>query len=501
MKRCCAVLPICVLFLAIPLARGDEAADTFEQLYGVDFKKAMASRDTTPAQALADQLLKAAAESAKDPALFAVFCEKVLALRQKQFDSAKGDAKAPAADLLLQSLDNLAQARMQAGDFAGAGALYQKAGATAATPEAKDQYKAKRLQCDARQKMQKQIDALKAKVEAAPDDVASRAELVRLIVVELDDPAQANKYVTDALDEDLKKHVPAAAKGVDVAPELACMELGDWYWGFAEKASPGAKLTMLEHAGTYYRRFLDLHKEEDAMRIKAKVALQKAEEAAAKAGHKPAEGGAGKGWVDVLKLSDLKNKSWPDYEGATWKRTGDAIQVQAATNRGGGQLAIPLVIEGPYELRVKVVKNFLPGGLNILLPVGPTGVLLSVDNDKGHLATVTGDKKDPVFPGGTAEAKTEYLLEIKVVPNEKETKITVKLDGKPWIEWQGPWAALSPPESSILKRKEFGIGVWGNVDLEFRSMELRMLPGGTKKSTRDAGTPASGKTAPPGPKH
>ena len=500
MRRCCLILPTCFLLMVIPLVRGDEAANTFEQLYGADFKKAMASRDTAPAGELADQLLKAATESAKDPALFAVFCEKVLALRQKQFDSAKGDAKAPAADLLLQSLDNLAQAKMQAADFSGAATLYQKAIATAATPEAKAIYKAKLLECGERQKMQKKIDDLKAKVAAAPDDAASRAELVRLIVVELDDPAQANQYVADALDEDLKKHVPAAAKGVDAAPELACMELGDWYWGFAEKASPGAKLTMLEHAGTYYRRFLDLHKENDTARTKATLALKKAEEAAAKAGHKPGESGTGKGWIDVLKLSDLKNKSWPNYLGATWKRTGDAIQVQAATDRGGGQLAIPLVIEGPYELRVKVVKNFLPGNLNILLPVGPTGVILSVDNDKGHLATVTGDKKDPVFPGGTAEAKTEYLLELKVVPNEKETKITVKLDGKPWIEWQGPWAALSPPESSILKRKEFGIGVWGNVDLEFRSMELRMLPGGKVTSTRDAGSTTSGKTPPPGPK-
>jgi thioredoxin-like negative regulator of GroEL len=77
------------------------------------------------------------------------------------------------------------------------------------------------------QKTSQQVAALKTRLQSAPTDAATRAELVKTLLVDLDNPAAAAKFVDTSLDATLQKFVPAAAKGVEQTPELACKELGD----------------------------------------------------------------------------------------------------------------------------------------------------------------------------------------------------------------------------------------------------------------------------------
>jgi formylglycine-generating enzyme required for sulfatase activity len=77
--------------------------------------------------------------------------------------------------------------------------------------------------------------------------------------------------------------VPAAAKPIEQAPELACNELGDWYHGLADQATaPASKGAMLRRAKAYYRQFLDLHKADDLARAGATLMLKKVGDALAK---------------------------------------------------------------------------------------------------------------------------------------------------------------------------------------------------------------------------
>jgi len=63
--------------------RADEAADVFNSLYGDDYRKALASRDSNDGRALANKLYAAALSSKDQPALLAVLCEKTWELAGK----------------------------------------------------------------------------------------------------------------------------------------------------------------------------------------------------------------------------------------------------------------------------------------------------------------------------------------------------------------------------------------------------------------------------------
>ena len=92
----------------------------------------------------------------------------------------------------------------------------------------------------------------------------------------MDNPAEAAQFVDETLDETTRKYVPAAAKGEENTPELACQELGKWYQGLADQATtPGAKAAMLTRAGRYVERFLELHPAQDLGRTVALLALKK----------------------------------------------------------------------------------------------------------------------------------------------------------------------------------------------------------------------------------
>jgi hypothetical protein len=92
----------------------------------------------------------------------------------------------------------------------------------------------------------------------------------------MDDPVEAAKLVDESLDPPTRKYVPAAARGIDAAPELACQELGDWYYSLAaQAATPTAKAAVLQRAKGYYDRFLALHTVADPARDTAVQALKK----------------------------------------------------------------------------------------------------------------------------------------------------------------------------------------------------------------------------------
>jgi formylglycine-generating enzyme required for sulfatase activity len=132
-------------------------------------------------------------------------------------------------------------------------------------------------------KGEKQIALLKARLDADPKDAASRKELVRLYLVEIDDPGEAARLVDESLDQAMRKYVPAAARPVEDAPEAACLELGDWYNGLADQAAaPASKGAMLRRAQGYYQRFLELHRATDLGRTAATLTLRRIEDALAK---------------------------------------------------------------------------------------------------------------------------------------------------------------------------------------------------------------------------
>jgi len=192
------------------------------------------------------------------------------------------EAQAPAAgaeapqnelDALLAEIAG----KQQAGELAEAAALYRRAVALARRTGS-DRLGAIEKEAEAltqRVALERRASDVRAMLGREPDNVSAREGLVRLYVIELDDPAKAADVLEGVQDEDLKKYVPAAARPLEDAPELACLELGEWYRGLAETAPDHARPAMLRRAGAYLQRFLACHQAADLKQARGKLALDK----------------------------------------------------------------------------------------------------------------------------------------------------------------------------------------------------------------------------------
>ena len=550
---------VCAFLMALAAAgragEPDQAAQAFESLYGSDVKRVRATRGPADDIELAARLLAAAKEATGQPAFLAVLCEKaaelagphpdgvataiaamdfltsqvpekagacaerVLTIRQKQFEVSRGAERPAAGEALIDALLAAAEHKQAAGAAAEAVALCRRAQAVARgvnSPRAGE--------IDARQKAlaeamktEREIADIKALLEKSPGNTALREKLVRIYLVQKDDPAEAAKHLEGVKDASLRKYVPAVAKGAEAAPELACMELGEWYRGLGEAAPDAAKAAMYARAKAYYERFLELHTPEDLARTTASLALKKVDAELAKLGGPPAPMAtvpkatpASKGtikpgkWVDLLPFVDPAK----DAVKGKWKRQGSAIAITKSESHS--RTAIPVAPQGSYELEVRFVRASGNEDVNILLPVSNSRVMLMLSGWGGTvsgLELINGKRassnETTVKPGALENGRQHYL-QINVLLKGDQAQIAVRLDGKPYLRWRGPHSALSMlpywrlPTAGCLGLGAYSTVVFHSVRLKMLSGEARLLrPTGTAAKTPSTAKPTpapSGKT-------
>lgn len=496
-----------LLSLAAPIG-ADEAEDAFSAIYGNDYKRVTASPDRKDDVALAADLLKAARVQGVQPGLLAILCSKAYELgtklpagydtavqamellaqksgdnaadalgkaaliRGKEYAAAKGADKADAGEIFIEAVLVSAEAHLAGGSATEAMALLRKA-ATAA--KAIKSQRASEIQgridrAAARQRVEKQVADLQAKVEADPQDAASRKQLIRLALVELDKPALAEEFLAESTDADLRKYVPSISKGVEAAPEVACMELGEWYRGLGEApgVSPFGKEAMLRRARAYYQRFLDLHKAEDLQRNQASLALKKADEALAKLGPAKGAGIIGPGrWIDLVRIID------PEKDCAKAKDVCTKTEEGLAILKGGwNPITIPIVPAGSYELTLSFTRQIGNYDIFVLFPAGSgqTSFLIGTNYDELIYPEVK------MLPGSASNA-LETTMSIRVIAAGDQAEIQIDLDGKPAIRWKGAQKALSPYDRcQLADMKTFGLGAYSSNPV-FKSVRLKMVSG------------------------
>jgi hypothetical protein len=504
-----------LLLALVPLVFADEAEDAFNSLYGNEYKKATATPDKADDVALAKQLFDAAKAPGVQPGLLSVLCDKayelgvklpagyetaaeamellaqkvpagaaaaldrVATIREKQYQAVRGPDKADAGEVFIESVLVAAAAHMASGATTEGMALLRKAlvAANAIKSDRKNEIQGRIDFAATRLRIEKQVADLKAKVEANPDDAAVRKQLVQACLVELDAPAQAEKFLNESSDPLLRKYVPAVSKGVDAAPEIACMELGEWYrsLGEAPGLTPGGREAMLKRARAYYQRFLNLHKAEDIARNQAVLAVKKADETLAKIGPGKGEGIIGPGrWIDLLKLIDLEKDT---VEGkGNWKHAEGELLY------GGGfpdwsRVSVPCAPAGNYELKVRVARLGGDGYAVATLPVGNTAVAACFfyRGDSVVLGGIEKPREQRV--AFTVVDGQEYEFDVAVLLTRDQADITITSGGKPQLHWQGPQSALRGgdvwrmPDVRLL-----GLGV-ESAKTAIRIAKLKMLSG------------------------
>jgi len=282
--------------------------------------------------------------------------------------------------------------------------------------------------------------------------------------------------------------VPAAAKGLEAPPELACMELGNWYRSLADAAAEDVKAAMLARAELYYERFLEMHATDDLGRAAATIALKKVEADIEKLGGRLvgplAAGAAASGetikpgrWVEVIGRIDPKR----DTVDGKWQRRGRSLAMSspAAENRA----AAPIAPAGNYVLDAQFVRTSGDDTVCFTLPVGSrsVSVFFSAWQSAVHgLSDIKGQdaRSNPTgVKPGTLRNGVTYRACMTVKVRGEQARITVRLNGRPLIAWNGLLADLSPQISWASPRPGRPAFGTSHSDAVFRSLRLKMLSG------------------------
>ena len=314
-------------------------------------------------------------------------------------------------------------------------------------------------------------EALKKQLAADPSNRKARDELVGLLLVDLDRPAEAATFLDEGCDAALRKFIPAAAKPVDEAPELACMQLGDWYRGLAETAVPAAKAPMFVRAKAYYDRFLRLHEAHDLDRKRVALAAEQVADALDALGWKPRPTGR---WIDVLALVDPAK----DAMAGKWRRTVTGLASDQGWHR---RIAIPIRPEGDYDVEVRF--TFVNKGARwagVFLPVAQSGAWYSCSGGSSWLNNVDGVAMNNKSKAHHKPRLTEgipHTVRIRVMTRGEKAVIASTLDGFAVMKWAGLASALSPPHHyGTPPGRSLGVAA-ETGGTTFHTARLRMLSG------------------------
>ncbi len=298
-------------FMPTLRAASADVLAAFEKLYGPDIKRVKGTPDTADDLTLAGQMIQSARTGKLDAELLAAMCEAaydltanasggqtqafealgVLAEKvpDKRFDCAVRraalcervykDGKARAdGEHLVEALMTAGELGTSSRRFAEAADAWKKALTVAEEVNSPRLAAIKERQpaFEARRQSLAEAASLAARLRSDPKDIEARMKLFWAQLVELDNPAEAAKYIDVVTAEDFKTYVPLASEPTDKLSEEAALKLAEWYVGLIDKAGPGGKELMNAKARACYVRFFDLHKNrEDALAMRAALGIQK----------------------------------------------------------------------------------------------------------------------------------------------------------------------------------------------------------------------------------
>lgn len=504
-------------------AERQAAVKAFESLYGKEFETARRTRSKADDVVLARRLVRAADEPRCDAVMAGVLCEeaadlavahpsgfevavgalvrvtlrdparavpaaqRIADIRQRQFQAGSRAGQATSGPAYLDALRTAAAWQLSADEFGEAADLLKQASSMARvlrSPRAADVAgwvtavgRAARSETTARR--HEKI------LERRPNDVRIREQLVRTYLLNLDDPASAAEHLEGVEDKALRKYLPAVGKGVEAAPELACLELGDWYRSLIQEAPPEAKPAIACRTAAYYERFIRLHPQADADMARARRDLGIMQTELDRLGGSPIDG---RPTYDLLPLVD------PDARAVNgrWTRRGSGIEVGVSSEC---RLVIPVAPEGPYDLEVRFIRHKGISTVAAFLPFDGRQVLLLLsfyDGKYGGIDGVDGkeaDKNASTFSPCRITNGQEQYLHIRVDPPGEaggasaeeaapQVRFRVTWNGRQVVDCGGPVSQVGGYHGKwrIPSNRCLGLAA-NNSWVEFRSVRLTMRGG------------------------
>lgn len=480
-----------LLLVAAGVLAADDAASSqklFDELFGAEIKRVERTPSPTDDIELAGRLWEAVDTAEERPALVKILCETtvrlaskeakgyptaiaaqerlidlhpdepakyvnaLLDLRYRQVMTLRGDEKKDAAVDYVDAAIDAADRLDEAVDIAGAIALLRKTQRVASMtgdPAARTMLGDRLRALASKQGALNQAEQLKKKLRANPGDQASAEELIRLCIVDLDDPAEAFKYSMLVKDEKLKANVKTATLDVDAVAPNSAMDAAGWYLTLAQSARENSiKLALLERSAALYDRYLDSDEAKGLRRTKAELDRKKVAEETEKieAVIAKALGQSGGPWVDAMKNIDMT-----DYNNRAWTRKGKAL---ISTIDNDEVLEFEHRPKGSYEYRVKLARVDGPGHIGIIFAV-PGGrsdwqtctfVCQGSDGEYSGLERVDGKtfaRNPSTGRGGWLPGGKTVTVRVVVKVDGNEVEVSGYVGSKRKTKWKGASGRLS----------------------------------------------------------
>jgi len=313
-----------------------------------------------------------------------------------------------------------------------------------------------------------------------PDDSEANLDAGRYFCFVRGDWQRGLPYLAKGSDAALRT---AAEADLDAPAEAAGQtKLGDSWWTLAEGLTALAEQRAARvRAGHWYRlarpRLAGLEK------VRVDKRLDEIAKPPAASGNPVDDAKVTRGrWVDLLGLVDLKRDT---LKGA-WQRIPKGI---TSVGSEGASVALPVLVEGSYDLEVEFVRHSGTDTMGIGLPVGPEVCTLCLSGWNGggsSLTRIDGKEDHPAAikrPGKLVNGQ-RYVVAAKVRLAGSDVDIRIWLNGVPYLGWSGKQASVSPTTwwTPCLNRPAL-VGHTANVT--FHAARLRLVSGKASLVTAD----------------
>jgi hypothetical protein len=182
-------------------------------------------------------------------------------------------------------------------------------------------------------------------------------------------------------------------------------------------------------------------------------------------------------WTDILPCVDVT----ADRATGNWWRNDGGIVVEPGSN---SKLALPVVLDGSYEMEIAFTRVAGQGQLAFMLPVGASYVDYVVEHGSPPVSGFYGLNLRPqveassAVPGELITDQKLHRLHAVVQVRDEDVDVEISLNDKPLSRWQGTKTALSAHQlhfgKPILKRP--GIGVTG-ANVSYAAVRIKMTSG------------------------
>ncbi|MFP4106778.1 MAG: hypothetical protein ACLFVU_11900, partial [Phycisphaerae bacterium] len=295
---------------------------------------------------------------------------------------------------------------------------------------------------------------LEEKLKKDPSATEARQELVMLYLQRLSDPQKAAGRLGKGVDPATQMHVKLAATPEGKLTDQQLLLLTRWYNALAERTKGLGKAQLLSRAEDLARQYVSRLKKQDkvddlarAHSLMAQIRRRRWELA----------GGAGDGWLNLLGDINLAI----DAHGGKWRMTDKGLELQAGDF---SVLEARYYPTGSYELLVQFARTENEEGIFIALPTGDSRANLNISGWGGKvsgLERIDGRQaiSNPTRTDGSLANNKVHTLRAKVVVEDKNANIRVKLNDKDYITWKGATSRLRTASVWTLDHdKTFGIG-------------------------------------------